>query len=77
MMFINVSDYSVNAGEQEFIFPLFSFFKIEKIEENEGTPNNPHIIYMTTPNKKVLIEFEIKNNKTIYYNRENNELYSK
>ena len=74
---INVSDYSVNAGEQEFIFPPFSFFKIEKIEENEGTPNNPHIIHMTTPNKKVLIEFEIKNNKTIYYNRENNELYSK
>ena len=74
---INVSKHSVNEGEQEFIFPPFSFFKILRVEEKDGKPNNPHIIHMTTPTKRSLIEFEIKNNKNIYYDRENDELYSK
>ena len=30
---------------------------------------------MSVPNKKNLIEFGLKNNKTIYYKKENNELY--
>ena len=72
---VNASGYSVNAGEQEFIFPPFSFFKIVKVEEHEGKPNNPHVIRMTTPSKKSLIEFEIKKNKTINYNRVSDELY--
>ena len=74
---VNASGYSVNAGEQEFIFPPFSFFRIVKVEEREGNPKDPHIISMTTPKKKTLIEFEIKRNKTICYNREEDELYSK
>jgi len=72
---INVVEYSVNEGEREFIFPPFSFFKIERIVENSGTPNDPHIIYMTVPNKKNLLEFGLKQNKDIYYNRDQNELY--
>ena len=72
---INAVEYSVNAGEKEYIFPPFSFFKIEKVVENEGIPSNPHIIYMSVPNKKQLLEFGLKNNKTIYYNKEENELY--
>ena len=72
---INVDQYSVNAGEREFIFPPFSFFKIEKVVENSGTPNDPHIIYMSVPNKKYLLEFGLKQKKDIYYNRDQNELY--
>ena len=72
---INVVEYSVNAGEREFIFPPFSFFKIERVVENSGTPNDPHIISMTVPNKKNLLEFGLKKNKDIYYNRDLNELY--
>ena len=72
---INVVNYSVNAGEKEFIFPPFSFFKIEKVVEKSGIPSDPHVIYMSVPNKKNLLEFGLKNNKTIYYNKENNELY--
>ena len=72
---VNVVEYSVNAGEKEFIFPPFSFFKIERVVENSGTPNDPHIIYMTVPNKKNLLEFGLKQKKDIYYNRDQNELY--
>ena len=72
---INAVNYSVNAGEREFIFPPFSFFKIEKVVEKEGIPSDPHVIYMSVPNKKNLIEFGLKNNKTICYNKETNELY--
>ena len=72
---VNAEEYSVNAGEREFIFPPFSFFKIEKVVEKEGIPSNPHVIYMSVPNKKNLIEFGLKNNKTICYNKETNELY--
>ena len=72
---IDVVEFSVNSGEKEFIFPPFSFFKIEKVVENGGVPNDPHIIYLSVPNKKNLLEFGLKNNKTIYYNREQNEIY--
>ena len=72
---VNASGYSVNAGEQEFIFPPFSFFKIVKVEEKEGKPDNPHVIRMTTPSKRSLIEFGIKNYKTPSYNRDSDELY--
>ena len=73
---VNASQYSVNSGEEEYIFPPFSFFKIESIEERDGNPNNPHIIHMSTPNKKNLLEFELKKGKKIYYNRNENYLYS-
>ena len=72
---INVDEHSVNKGEKEFIFPPFSFFKIENIVEKSGNPDDPHIIYMSVPNKKNLLEFGLKDNKTIYYNREQNEIY--
>ena len=72
---VNVVEYSVNAGEKEFIFPPFSFFKIERVVENSGTPGDPHIIYMTVPNKKNPLEFGLKNGKTIYYKRDENEIY--
>ena len=72
---INVVEYSVNVDEKEFIFPPFSFFKIEKVVENSGTPNDPHIIYLSVPNKTNMLEFGLKNNKSIYYNRDQNELY--
>jgi hypothetical protein len=73
---INVSNYSSNSGEKEYIFPPFSFFRIDKVETKNGTSNAPHIIYMTVPNKRVLIEFAIKNKKTINYDKNLNELYS-
>ena len=73
---INVSDYLLYSGEKEYIFPPFSFFKIEKVENRSGISKDPHRIYMTVPNKRILIEFAIKNNKTIYYDRDLNELYS-
>ena len=72
---VNAVQYSVNAGEREFIFPPFSFFKIENVVERSGIPSDPHVIYMSVPNKKYLLEFGLKNNKTIYYKKENNELY--
>ena len=72
---INVSEHSVNSGEEEYIFPPFSFFKIEDIEENSGTPDNPHIIYMSVPRKKDLLEFGLKQKKSIYYDKNKNELY--
>ncbi len=72
---VDVEEHSVNAGEREFIFPPFSFFKIEKVVENGGVPNDPHIIYLSVPNKKNLLEFGLKKNKTIHYNRAQNELY--
>ena len=72
---VYVGTYSVNEGEKEYIFPPFSFFKIDKIVEKGGIPSDPHVIYMSVPNKKNLLEFGLKNNKTIYYNKEANELY--
>lgn len=73
---VNASEYSVNSGEQEYIFPPFSFFKINKVEERDGKPNNPHIIYMSTPSKSNLVEFWLKNNKTICYDSKEDKLYS-
>jgi hypothetical protein len=73
---VSAGTYSVNSGENEFIFPPFSFFKITGIREREGKPQNPHIINMSIPNKKSLVEFELKNNKKICYNKNSNELYS-
>ena len=73
---INVSYDSVNAGEQEYIFPPFSFFKIVKVENRGAICKDPHIIYMSVPNKRILIEFVIKNNKSIYYDEKLNEVYS-
>ena len=72
---VNASQYSVNSGEEEYIFPPFSFFKIEWIEERDGSPDNPHIIYMSTPKKKNLLEFGLKKNKTIHYDSSKNLLY--
>ena len=73
---ICVSEYSENSDEAEYIFPPFSFFRINKITEKNGSPDDPHIIYMSTPNKKNLLEFDLKKGKTIKYNRLRNELYS-
>ena len=73
---VNVSYDSVNSDEKEYIFPPFSFFKIEKVENRDGTSKDPHIIYMSVPNKRILIEFAIKNNKNIIYDKDLNELYS-
>jgi hypothetical protein len=72
---VSASEYSVSAGEQEFIFPPFSFFKITGIEERDGKPNNPHIIYMTTPSKSHLLEFWLKKNKKISYDSKEDRLY--
>ena len=72
---VNAVEFSVNAGEREFIFPPFSFFKIENVVEKSGIPDDPHMIYMSVPNKKSLLEFGLKNNKSIYYNNNGNELY--
>ena len=49
---VNVAKYSVNSGEEEYIFPPFSFFRIDKIEESSGTSDNPHRIYLSVPKKK-------------------------
>lgn len=46
------------------------------METRSGRSNDPHIIYMTLPNKRVLIEFAIKNKKTINYDKNLNEFYS-
>lgn len=70
------SEYSQYSDEQEYIFPPFSFFRINKITERNGTPENPHIIHMSTPNKRNLLEFDLNKGKTIKYNRFTNELYS-
>ena len=43
--------------------------------ENSGTPGDPHIIYMTVPSKKNPLEFGLKNGKSIYYKRDENEIY--
>lgn len=72
---INVSKYSINPGEEEYIFPPFSFFRIDNIEEKSGTPDDPHLIYMTVPKKKELLEFGLKQSKSFYYNKQNNEIY--
>ena len=72
---VNAVEFSVNAGEREFIFPPFSFFKIDNVVEKSGIPDDPHMIYMSVPNKKSLLEFGLKNNKSIYYNNNGNELY--
>ena len=72
---INVSKYSINPSEEEYIFPPFSFFRIDSIEERSGTPDDPHLIYMTVPKKKELLEFGLKQSKTFYYNKKNNEIY--
>ena len=71
---INVSYDSVNPKEKEYIFPPFSFFRITKIIEGNGKKGNPHIIYMNVPKKRSLIEFNIKSNKEIYYDKNENEL---
>ena len=73
---VHISNEAKNLDDIEYLFPAFSFFKIEKIEERDGKPNNPHFIYMNVPNKRTLVEFEIKKYKKIYYDNNTNELYS-
>lgn len=73
---IDVSYFSENYGEKEYIFPPFSFFKIEKVENRSGKSYDPHIIYLSVPNKRILIEFALKNGKKINYDKNLNELYS-
>ena len=73
---INASYDSLFYTEKEYIFPPFSFFRIENIESRSGTNNDPHLIYLNVPNKRILIEFAIKNGKTINYDKNLNELYS-
>ncbi len=65
----------MNSGEEEYIFTPFSFFRRNSVEEKDGTPQNSYIIYMSIPNKRNLIGFELKKNKKIHYNRKNDELY--
>ena len=72
---IDISYFSVYYAEKEYIFPPFSFFRIEKVENRNGRRNDPHIIYLTVPNKRVLIEFALKNDKAIHYDKDLNELY--
>ena len=73
---INVCFDLADSGENEYIFPPFSFFKIKEVENRSGISEDPHRIYMTVPNKRILIKFAIKNNKKIYYDQDLNELYS-
>ena len=73
---INASYDSIYYQEKEYIFPPFSFFRVENIESRSGRNNDPHFIYLSVPNKRILIEFAIKNDKTINYDKNLNELYS-
>ena len=73
---VSATEYFVNSGEEEYIFTPFSFFRRNIVEEKDGTPQNPHIIYMSIPNKRNSIEFELKKNKKNHYNRKNDELYA-
>jgi hypothetical protein len=73
---VNISGQISKELLEEYIFPPFSFFKIERIEEKAGSEDNPHLIYLSAANKKCLIEFAIRQNKEIYYDKNSNLLYS-
>ena len=53
---VSISEFSKYPGEEEYLFLPFSFFKIMKVELNEGNADNPHIIHLLAINSKKPIE---------------------
>ena len=71
---IDVSELSSNAGEKEFVFPPFSFFKIVKVTFDKGTQDQPHVINLEIVRRKFFIEKALIEGKSFYYDHEKNEL---
>ena len=53
---VSISEFSKYPREEEYLFLPFSFFKIMKVELNEGNADHPHIIHLLAINSKKPIE---------------------
>ena len=51
-----IKEYSDYQKEEEYLFPPFSFFKIEKVEDGKGIETDPTIIYLNVVRHKESIE---------------------
>ena len=63
----NISYFSEYENEKEYIFPPFSFFKILKINMNDGTKENPVIIELELIPKNFNFEKNLKNKGNICF----------
>ena len=53
---VSIREYSVYQDEEEYLFLPFSFFKITKVELNQGSTSNPHIIHLLALNSDKPVE---------------------
>ena len=44
---VSIGEFSDYKGEKEYLFTPFSFFKINGVKRDKGTPKKPHIIELT------------------------------
>lgn len=66
---VNVSKFSQNPGEEEYLFLPFSFFTILNVVMGEGTQQNPHIIHLRNVAKKELVEPALVAGKSLIYDQ--------
>ena len=70
----NVGKVSMHPSENEYVFPPFSFFQIQRVDLSLGTVENPHVVKLEAVGKKCLIEPELRLGKTMVYKEKENEM---
>ena len=53
---VSISEFSPYPNEEEYLFLPFSFFKIKKVEIQNGNTDNPHKIHLIALNSEKPIE---------------------
>lgn len=68
----SIKQVSIYKGEDEFLFPPFSFFRILKFISAEGTQENPVVVELEViPNKGNFAKYLKHGGKIIYDSNEN------
>ena len=65
----NIKNCSIFDEENEFLFPPFSFFKILKFNDAEGTSSSPIIIELEVIPKRENLEKYLKKGRKIFYDK--------
>ena len=74
---INISELSDKKGEEERLFPAFSFFKIKDVKILEGTKEEPHQIFLEVVQKKFNLEVGIHKGERVYLDSQTNLLMTR
>jgi len=74
---INITELSDKKGEEERLFPAFSFFKIKEVKILKGTKDEPHKIILEVVQKKYNLEIGIHNGERVYLDSQTNLLMTR